>query len=184
MPLNRPGDLGHAPPAAPAFAAVSSSTTIWRIAGAQPMSTVWPGLNDGVADGTGVWLGWPDGVDPVSGAPVGVGVVSGDAVGVGVADGVAAGGVVGPSVGVAVGVTVGLAVAAGLDGAVGRGAGVCEAGVWAGVALWVGVLVGAGVLACGDFAVRGVDPPPLSGVATGPAVGTAPAGTVAKSPCS
>lgn len=127
------------------------------------MSAVWPVWNGGVADGTGAWLGLPDGVGPVSAVSVGAGV----------AGAVVAVPTLGPAVGVAVGFTVGAVAVAGLDGAVG-----CGVGVWAGAwdALWVGVLVGAGASACADDGVPGVDPPPLP---TGPAVGT-----VANSPCS
>lgn len=126
------------------------------------MSAGRPVWNGGVADGIGAWLGWPDGVGPVS-------VVSVVSVGVGVAGAIVVVPALGPSVGVAVGFTVGAVAVAGLDGAVG-----CGVGVWAGAwdALWIGVLVGAG----GDDGVTGVDPPPWL---TGPAVGT-----VAKSPCS
>jgi hypothetical protein len=129
-----PGCVGRTGWAGAAVVALSSLTTTCRIAGAQPMSAVWRGWWDGgLVDGTGAWVGWPDGVGPVS-------VVS-----------------VGSGVGVAVGFTVGTAVVAGLDGVVG-----CGAGVWvgAGDALWVGVLVGAGVSARGDD-VPGTDPPPL-----------------------
>src|SRR5215475_14241203 len=128
-----------------AFGAVSNSTTTCRIAGAQPMFAVWPVWNGEAADGTGAWLGWPDGVAPVSVVSVGAG-----------ADGaVVVGFALGPSVCVAVGLTVGVAAVAGLDGAVDRGA-----GVWTGAVLWTGVLAGAP--ARGDDGGPAADPPPLS----------------------
>src|SRR5215475_3248050 len=56
------------------FGPVSSVTTTCRIAGAQPISAVWPAWNVGAADGTGGWLGWPDGAGPGSAVSVGVGL--------------------------------------------------------------------------------------------------------------
>ena len=159
-----PGCVGRTGWEGAAFAAPSSLTTTCRIAGAQPMSAVRRGWWDGgVKDGTGAWLGWPDGGGPVS-------VVS---VGSGVAGAVVAVPALGLSVGVASGRPVGTAVVARLDGVVG-----CGIGVWVGAwdAFGISVLVGAGVSVFGDDGLPGVDPPP---VLTGPV-----AGDVAKSPCS
>jgi hypothetical protein len=110
-----------------------------------------------VKEGTGVWLGWPDGGGAVAVVWAGTGV---------------AGAVVaGP--GDPVGLTVGAAVVAGRDGVA-----VCGSGVWggAGDALWIGVLIGAGVSGYDDDGMPEVNPPP---VLTGPE-----AGRVAKYPCS
>lgn len=159
-----PGCVGRTGRLGVGFAGLSSLTTTWRIAGAQPMSAVWRGWWAGkVKDGTGVWLGWLDGGGPVSVVSVGPGA-AGDDVAVPT---------LGLSVGVALGVTVGTAVVTGFDGVVGCGAGVRDG---AGDALRTGVLAGAGVSAPSDDGVPGADPPPV--------LPGADAGNVAKSPCS
>jgi hypothetical protein len=107
-----PGCVGRTGWVGAALGVMSSLTTTCRIAGAQPMSAVWPVRNGEAADGAGVWLRWPDGVGPVPVESVGAGV---------------------GGTGVAVGFTDGVAAVAGLDGAVR-----CAVGVWIGVLVGAG----------------------------------------------